>query len=329
MKAGLLSLLSLLLLWPAWAAAHPLAPALLQIEATSAQDFALQWRRSLEQQAGATLWPQLPAGCVLREPAQSRLDARGLLDSRARLHCSFRDWSGQRLGLSGDAALAVDVLIRIQQADGRHIETLLPAGEAQLRLPAAQARPSVGWRYLQLGLLHLLGGWDHLLFIAGLVLLQRRARRLLLSATAFTLGHSLTLSLAALQLLRLPATLAELGIAASLLLLALALLDAPQPRSLWQRHPAWLCLGFGLLHGLGFAAALREVGLPQDALLPALLAFNLGIECAQLLLMALLLGLLALLAPWRATAARWRRLPPYLIGSLAAYALLTRLLASF
>lgn len=325
MKAGLLSLL---LLWSALATAHPLAPALLQIEAISAQDFGLQWRRSLEQQAGATLWPELPAGCRLRAPPQSRLDARGLLDSRATLHCAFSDWGGQRIGLAGEVPLAVDVLIRIQQADGRRIETLLPAGEAQLRLPAAQASPSVGWRYLQLGLLHLLGGWDHLLFIAGLVLLQRRARQLLLSASAFTLGHSLTLSLAALQLLRLPASLAEVGIAASLLLLALALLDAPSSRSLWQRHPAWLCLGFGLLHGLGFASALRDVGLPQDALLPALLAFNLGIECAQLLLIALLLGLLAVLAPWRAALARWRALPPYLIGGLAAYALLTRLLAS-
>lgn len=319
-------LLWLLLLGTSAASAHPLAPALLQIEAVDAQDYALHWRRSPQSFAGLERWPELPASCEPRGEVRTQVDALAAVDSRWRVHCPFSDWSGQRLAFSGLQGSGVEVIVRVRQHDGRRIDALLSSGDEQLQLPAARAEPPVLLAYLRLGLSHLLSGWDHLLFIAGLVLLLRQPRALLITATAFTVGHSLTLSLAALQLLRVPPALAELGIALSILLLAVALLRGPQAKGLWQRRPWWLAAGFGLLHGLGFAGALQEIGLPQDALLPALLGFNLGIECGQLLLIVVMLAVLALGArlPWRLPSLRW--LPAYLIGGVAASACWSRLL---
>ncbi len=146
------------------------------------------------------------------------------------------------------------------------------------------------------------------------------------SITAFTLGHSVTLALATLGFVRVNPALSELAIAASVVVLALELLR-PSPHSLLRRRPWLMALAFGLLHGLGFAGALAEVGLPAGEIPQALLAFNLGIELAQLLLVA---GCLLLAWAWRRSevrplpAALVRMVPAYGIGTLAAFWCLER-----
>jgi hypothetical protein len=156
------------------------------------------------------------------------------------------------------------------------------------------------------------------------VLLLRDRRRLLVGVTGFTLGHSVTLSLAALGLVRVPQGLVEIGIAASLFWLATRLArgetDGATLAPPW-RMPAL----FGLLHGLGFAGALAQAGLPAGEIPLALFAFNLGIELGQLAAVAALLTLRAALAPWRERAPTWlAQAPAYAIGTLATLLILER-----
>jgi len=183
--------------------------------------------------------------------------------------------------------------------------------------------------YLALGVEHILGGADHLLFVAGLALLVRPALRLAGALTAFTAAHSLTLALAALGLLVLPQPPVEACIAVSLILLAraLALGERPSAAAAWR-----LAAACGLLHGLGFAGALADIGLPRDAAVPALLAFNAGVELGQLLAAAVVLGLAALArAALAALPARARAplsaLPALALGGLAVAWTLGRVLA--
>jgi hydrogenase/urease accessory protein HupE len=152
-------------------------------------------------------------------------------------------------------------------------------------------------------------------------------RRLLTTATAFTLAHSITLSMAALGVVHVPVPPVETMIAVSILLMALELLqvrgDASRAAGL---RPAGLAFGFGLLHGLGFASALAEIGLPQHEIPLALLSFNVGVELGQVAFIAALLGtgllLRRLAAPWRARA---YTASAYAIGGLAAFWALQRL----
>ncbi len=176
--------------------------------------------------------------------------------------------------------------------------------------------------YLRLGALHILGGPDHLLFVVGLALWVRGPGRLLATLTAFTLAHSLTLALAALDLVRLPQPPVEACIALSLVLLARATVLGDMS----QRAPWRFAGACGLLHGLGFAGALADIGLPPDAVVGALAAFNIGVELGQIAALALV-GALAAVLVRIAPRAPLRLIVAYLIGGLAFAWTALRLLA--
>jgi hydrogenase/urease accessory protein HupE len=182
--------------------------------------------------------------------------------------------------------------------------------------------------YLRLGVLHIATGFDHLLFVFGLVLLANSARRQVWTVTAFTAGHSVTLSLAALGVVRVPTAPIEVAIAATILALALELArgePAPGKEGALRRRPWAVAFTFGLLHGFGFAGALAEVGLPQEEIPVALFSFNLGIELGQLAFVALVLVLRRALAPALSRAPAWIvRAPVTAIGALAVYWCLDR-----
>jgi hypothetical protein len=147
----------------------------------------------------------------------------------------------------------------------------------------------VAGRYLQLGFIHIVPrGLDHMLFVFGLFLLGTRLGALVWQVTAFTLAHAVTLSLAALGVVALPSGVVEPLIALSIAWIAVenVLTDRLMP---WR--PV-VVFGFGLLHGLGFASVLQELGLPAEARLLALVSFNVGIEAGQLLVIAAALATL-------------------------------------
>ncbi|MCY1057420.1 HupE/UreJ family protein [Nannocystis sp. SCPEA4] len=219
-----------------------------------------------------------------------------------------------------------ELIVRLRR-HGAGLQTMVVRpGEDTIPLAPVEGPPP---GYLPLGVEHILGGADHLLFVAGLALLVRPALRLAGALTAFTAAHSLTLALAALGLLALPQPPVEACIAVSLILLARALARRERPSA----AAAWrLAAACGLLHGLGFAGALADIGLPRDAAVPALLAFNAGVELGQLLAAAVVLALAALArralaaAPAR-LAAPLSALPALALGGLAVAWTLERVLA--
>jgi hydrogenase/urease accessory protein HupE len=307
----------LIALWPAAAPAHPLAPALLELRETAPQRYEVLWRTSVAQAQGRPVTPVLPVACAVLAAMRSRIDDNEALEARWTVRCS--GLARQAIAIDGIERSGINVIVWIETLDGRRQQGVIDAGEPAFIVPEPSEAAGVFARYWSLGIEHLLTGLDHLLFLLGLFLLAPRLRALVATVTAFTAGHCVTLGLATLGVLPVKQGPAELVIAASVLLLACELArPRGQPASrLWQRP--WRMAGaFGLVHGLGFAGALREVGLPAGDIPLSLLAFNLGIEAAQLGVVALLL--LAAWA-WRAgsaapPAARW--VPVYVIGSMAA-----------
>jgi hypothetical protein len=165
------------------------------------------------------------------------------------------------------------------------------ARETRIRLATEEAGPRWSGSFFLLGVHHILSGWDHLLFLLGLLLPGGGLLSLFKIVTAFTLAHSVTLALAVLDLVHLPDRLVESVIALSIAFIAAENLF---PRATIARR--WVVsFAFGLVHGFGFSSALRELGLPSQGLALSLLGFNLGVEAGQVMVVALVLPLLLLL----------------------------------
>jgi hydrogenase/urease accessory protein HupE len=236
---------------------------------------------------------------------------------------------GQTVHVEGIAASQANVLLRLVLADGRSMRHVLTADQPSFVVPEREGTLNVVVGYGRLGVEHILTGFDHLLFVLGLVLLVKGGRRLLWTVTAFTLGHSVTLALAILGFVRMPQQPIEAGIAFSIYILAVELAPHEVRKPTLTERAPWLMAGFfGLLHGLGFAGALTQVGLPQGEIPLALLSFNVGIEAGQLVFVGVVLGAWAAL---RALPVRWPRptayVPAYAIGTLAAFWFFQRLAA--
>lgn len=307
-----------LLAWVRPAAAHPLAPSLLELRETATGHVAVLWRRPLLLPIGARPEPVLPAHCRVVEPPVESVEGPAVVRHWT-VDCGASGLSGAPIEVSRLASAGSDVLLRVALANGHTHRTVLRPAAPSTVLPATPQGPAeVASGYLRLGVEHLLTGWDHLAFVLGLVLLVTGKRRLLATITAFTLGHSLTLSIAVLGFVHLPPAPIEALIAASILVLAIEI-SRERPTVL-GRQPWLMAASFGLLHGLGFAGALAEVGLPAGEIPLALCSFNLGIELGQLVFVAGLLVLGAILGPLRPRLPAWSSaLPTYGIGVLAAF----------
>lgn len=219
-------------------------------------------------------------------------------------------------------------IVRIVWRGGESRVYTLTKGQPSVQLYGA-ARDDrgildVAQAYAVLGVEHILSGWDHLLFVLSLLLLVGFRRQLVTTITSFTIAHSLTLAASALGALSLRPAPVEAVIALSIVLVSAEALNRRE--TLTRRWPAIVAFVFGLVHGLGFAGALKEIGLPEQHVNVALLAFNVGVEAGQLLVIAL--AWLVVLAARRFSAAAAIRRPIlYGIGSLSVYWTLSRLAA--
>lgn len=199
---------------------------------------------------------------------------------------------GQRLSWTfAGSTPATPTLVRIEWLSGEVRTELAPPGVLHVGIPQPESAESVSGEYLEMGVRHILTGYDHLLFLACLLWIAGSFRRILVTITGFTLAHSLTLGLSALNVIHVPIPPTEAGIALSILFLAREIALGARNSLVW-RHPAVVSSLFGLLHGLGFASALREVGLPQTQLLAGLFFFNVGVEIGQLMTVILAVGVL-------------------------------------
>jgi hydrogenase/urease accessory protein HupE len=228
---------------------------------------------------------------------------------------------------------STDVLVRFDFADGISEARRLTPGDPSFIVPTQPSRFEVVRTYFLLGVEHILLGIDHLLFVLALMLLVKGMGRIILTVTAFTLAHSLTLAGATLGFVQMPGPPVEAAIALSIVFVASEIIHSRRGNpGLTERYPWVVAFTFGLLHGFGFAGALAEIGLPQASIPMALLFFNVGVEVGQLLFIASLLAIFALArqitgritVPQPAWA--WA-VPPYAIGSVAVFWVIQRIAA--
>lgn len=306
------------------ARAHESLPVYLGLSETAPGDFDVMWRIPATQGAAPQVAPEFPPWC--RTPsAPAMTEAPGTLQGRTLLRCGARGLTGGQITLGGLDRTVLDALVRISFADGAELTQVLHPNQPALTVAGERARIDVGG-YFRLGVAHILLGVDHLLFVTGLVLIVRRLGRLVKTITAFTLAHSLTLALATLGMVHVPPAPVEATIALSIVFLARELARAERGEiGLTARQPWVVAFAFGLLHGLGFAGALAEIGLPSHDIPLALLLFNLGVEAGQLLFVAVLLTLRAALTRLVPVLLQWSaRIPTYAIGAASAFWLIAR-----
>lgn len=319
------------MLAPHWATrsiAHPMAPALLEIVETGPGQARVLWKTPVSKVPGAEMRPLLPPHCRASGELREETVVTAVIQ-RWDVACS-EPLTDSIVTVDGIAASKADVILRVALSDGRVFNTVLSAERNSYVVPAREQPGAVMKSYLTLGVEHILTGLDHLVFVLGLMLLVSTRRQLILTVTAFTVGHSVTLSMAVLGFVNAPAAPVEALIAFSILVVAVELARGPGPSPTMMRRFPWaIAFGFGLLHGFGFAGALSEVGLPAGEIPLALLSFNLGIEAGQLLFCAVGLGLYAAirylrtrywrLEPGGAVLPAGQRLAAYAIGTLAAF----------
>jgi hydrogenase/urease accessory protein HupE len=238
--------------------------------------------------------------------------------------------TGQMITIDGLTAVQTDVLLLIQLQDGTQHSAILRPSAPQFTIPLEASKLQVAGDYWRMGTIHILEGVDHLLFVLALLLIVVGFKQLLTAVTAFTVAHSITLVLATLGVVNVPAAPTEAIIALSILFLATEIVHKHNGQfSLTEKYPWVVAFAFGLFHGLGFAGALSEIGVPQNEVPLALFMFNVGVETGQLIFIAAVLSLVAVLKklPLTAPQGAWRLLP-YSIGSVAAFWTIERV-ASF
>ncbi|MBO9410973.1 MULTISPECIES: HupE/UreJ family protein [unclassified Ruegeria] len=329
-----LTLIALLagLLAPIHVHAHALEPGYLEISQETDTDWHVFWRKPDVRGAPMDIDVALPENCSA--PA---FDAP-VFDGRAwtqvwRMTCAD-DLRGNVIRIDRLEAQRTDVLLRVGYLDTVNMATFRLTPDApSVVLPAQQGLLQTLWQYGVLGFEHILEGWDHLLFVFALLVLIRNLRQLIWAVTAFTVAHSITLGLATFGVLNVPGPPVEAVIALSIVFLATEVLRSDdKPKTLASRIPWVISFGFGLLHGLGFAGALAEIGLPEQDIPAALLAFNLGVEAGQLAFIFAVLGVFVTLRKivqmvwgWSLAQGTSRQILGYPIGCIAAFWLAERL----
>ena len=306
---------------------HEVRPAYLEITEAPDGGVEILWKQPVIVDRAVRLVPHLSNGWTDGDPAAQQLTLNHLIRVWRPAGGAATDLEGVSITIEGLERTITDVLVRVTLADGRRLEQFLTPAEPSLTVSFAAGAAVSTPVYLQLGFEHILGGLDHLAFVLLLLILIGGGRRLVAAVTAFTLAHSLTLALAALDLIRVNAATVEAVVALSIVFLAVELVHAARGRAgLTSRRPWLVPFAFGLLHGLAFAGTLAEVGLPRGEIALSLLLFNLGVELGQLLFIAGTLAAAWSLSQYVRRVPPWTRLvPPYTVGAFAAFWFIERL----
>jgi hydrogenase/urease accessory protein HupE len=328
----LLALLLCLLALAPGVRAHEVRPAYLELRQTAADTYDVLWKvPALGDEMRLGIYVVMPQGSTsLSEPS-------GSFANRA----FIERWTVKRAGgltggtiqIDGLSATATDVLVRLERLDGSTQTARLTPSSPSFVVEGTPSKMQVLRSYLPLGVEHILTGLDHLLFVLALLIITRGSWRLVKTVTAFTVAHSITLSLAALGFVRVPSAPVEAVIASSIIFVAAEIVHSRQGRSgLTEQAPWVVAFTFGLLHGFGFAGALSEIGLPQLDIPLALFSFNVGVEIGQLLFIAAVFAVIAVARQVMRRVALPRpvwawRVTPYAIGTVSAFWLIQRVAA--
>lgn len=329
---GMLLSTSMLATLSAPAAAHESRPIYIELNETTPQHYQLQWKIPASVPPFSIPTVSLPKTCQERS-ALAEFDGADGIVRRMSYHCP-QGLAGAQLTVTYPGPNpSVSSLVRFANLAGERHTAVLGPEVRTWTVPQAETAFGVAREYTHLGTKHIWAGVDHLLFLVCLLWIAGTWRRILITITGFTLAHSVTLIVSALQVVRLPIQPVEACIALSIVFLAREIVKGPRQSLTW-RYPIAVSSSFGLLHGFGFAAALSEIGLPQTELVTGLLFFNVGVEIGQVLFAV---GVIALMRLMQRLAAKWlsltrqgampRTVAGYAAGTLAVFWLIERSVA--
>ncbi len=304
---------------------HEVRPAYLELQQTSADTFDVLWKVPARGDLRLGLYVRLPEDCEATSEPWAALADGAHIERWSVRHAGAL--VGETIYIDGLQTTLTDVLVRISRLDGATQVARLSPASPSIVVAASPSAWNVALTYFVLGVEHILLGTDHLLFVLALLLLVSGWKRIIGTVTAFTVAHSVTLALATLGVVHVPAAPVEAIIALSIVFVAAEIVRSVNGHpGMAERWPWIVAFLFGLLHGLGFAGALREIGLPHNAIPLALLQFNVGVEVGQLMFIA------AVYIVWSALrrlpvepSPRWALAPAYLIGAVAMFWVIDRI----
>lgn len=304
--------------------AHEIRPGFLQIEQIDANTYNVYWKIPRLGDAIPKVNIQFPEGFNIKE-LRNPNPIPGFVLFAYELS-SKQSLNGSKIGIDGLDKTLIDVLVNVNFLNGEKISFMLQPDNPSRVIPDKETLSNTIKTYLILGVEHILLGIDHLLFVLALLLITVGFKKLIKTITAFTIAHSITLSLAALGYVGLPGPPVEAVIALSIVFLAVELVrNNKGEKTLTAKYPWVVAFAFGLLHGFGFAGALADIGLPQTAIPSALLFFNIGVEVGQIAFVLAILGVTWLIKKSKLTIPNWLKLvPSYCIGGISSYWLIDR-----
>jgi hydrogenase/urease accessory protein HupE len=300
--------------------AHEIRPALLNIIEQKPGWFEVTWKVPVLPGYELDIRPVLPSTLVPYGPPSNR-DIPGATVQYSTYQAEDGALAGETITIDGLTATQIDVMVRINFADGSTQSAILRPANPSFTVPAPGTKGEIAWIYLRLGIEHILQGIDHLLFVLGLLLIVGSRYTLFKTITAFTIAHSITLGIATLGYASAPVQPLNAAIALSILFLG------PEIVRVWRgqtsftiRHPWVVAFVFGLLHGFGFASGLTTIGLSRVEIPVALLLFNVGVEIGQVFFVLIIV---LLERSFHILEIRWPRwveaMPAYTVGSLGAF----------
>ena len=308
--------------------AHEVRPAYLELHQTSADAWDVLWKvPGRGDNLRLALYVELPPACTNTTRPRGSMTNNAFTE-RWTVNCSG-GLTGGRILIAGLSATKTDALVRLERLDGSTLVTRVTATTPSFIVPAPAGAMGVARTYTVLGIEHILSGIDHLLFVLALIIITAGGWKLVKTVTAFTVSHSITLTLATLGYIHVPQRPVEATIALSIVFVAMEILRGRQGKHGLTASAPWIvALTFGLMHGLGFASGLSEAGLPDRHIPTALLFFSIGVEAGHFLFIGFVLTVVTLALRVRVRVPRWAPLvPPYAIGTLAMFWVIQRVAA--
>ncbi len=305
---------------------HEVRPAYLQIVQTSENSYEVFWKVPSMGDAVPKIQPVFPPFFtveILQNPNQipGSVIYSYTISSEEMLQ-------GNILRIEGLNKTLIDVLVNITYLNGEKVTFMLQPDKDAGVIPGKSTTISVIKTYTKLGIEHILFGIDHLLFVLALIMITMGRWKIIKTITAFTIAHSITLSLAALGYVNFPPAPVEAVIALSIVFLAIEIIKLINGKQTLTSKKPWLvAFTFGLLHGFGFAGAVSNIGLPQQDIPFALAFFNVGVEIGQIAFVLVVLAIIKLLSFKKDWPVFIKKVPAYAIGSLASFWMIERVLA--
>jgi hydrogenase/urease accessory protein HupE len=318
------------IVFPVLTWAHEIRPAYLEIKEAENHSLQITWKQPLMGEFGLPLRPSISAGWMVDSLASISYTETYLI-KRWQIPADHASLEKQVIRIEGLEKSITDVLVQVSLLNNVSFTYLIKPIQPFIQLSLLNPPPPPVWQYIQLGIDHIWSGFDHLLFVLGLILLVKKRSRLFWTITAFTIAHSITLALATLHIIKVSGAFTEAAIALSIVFLAVELLRHYRGINGFAYHyPYWVSFVFGLLHGLGFASALQDVGLPENNIPLALFLFNAGVEIGQLAFVFLMLLIMSAIKRFSFRWPVWvYKTPAYLIGTLSMYWFFERLMIIF